>query len=129
MDKIDFINRIISLYPHAIKDYEAQFETYKKSLPINEKVDYNEVYEIYCKEHKDNYPPAPGKISEWAMRCIQKDYNPCAKWIHVKIFNPIYKAVVNTDCFPAGTSEEAILNTYKKRFGGEGWRIEEMRHA
>ena len=126
MDKHDFINKIISLYPHAIKDYDAQYETYKHALPKSEKVDYDKVFEIYCTEHKDSFPPPPGLISEWAMRCIKLDYNPTSKWLHVKVYNPFYKCVVNTDCFPAGTSEQAILNTYKKRFGGEGWYIAEV---
>lgn len=126
MDKIDFINSIISLYPHSIKAHEKQFDAYKKSLPADGKVDYEKVYEIYCTEYKDSFPPPPGLISEWARRCIKADYSAASKWINVKIYNPFYKTVVNTDSFPAGTSEEKMLNYYKKRFGGEGWRIEEV---
>lgn len=129
MDKFDFINRIIALYPHAIQDSKAQYETYKHSLSTSEKVDYDAVFDIYCKEYKNSFPPPPGQIQEWALRCIKPDYQPSSKWIHVKIYNPIDKAVVNTDCFPAGTSEEKILNFYKKRFGGEGWRIEGITNA
>lgn len=127
MDKFDFINRIIALYPHAIKDHEAQYDTYKRALPVSDKVDYEEVYNIFCTEHKDNFPPPPALIKEWASRCIKTDYQPENKWIHVKIFNPIYNCVTNTDCFPAGTSETAILNAYKKMFPNtDGWRIVEV---
>ena len=123
MDKIDFINRIISLYPHAIKDHETQFDTYNRALPTAQRVDYEQAYNLFCVEHKDSFPPAPGVLRELALKCLKQEAAQAQKWIHVKIYNPIYKAVVNTDCFPAGTSENTILNTYKKRFGGEGWRI------
>ena len=123
MDKYGFINRIIALYPHAIKDHDAQYDTYNRALPISDKVDYEEVYNIFCAEHKDSFPPPPALIKEWASRCVKENYQPTDKWIHVKIYNPFLKTVVNTDCFPAGTSEQAILNTYKKRFGDGDWRI------
>ena len=127
MDKIDFINRIISLYPHAIKDHETQFDTYNRALPTTQRADYEEAYNLFCVEYKDSFPPAPGILREFALRCVKQETATASKWIHVKIYNPILKAVINTDCFPAGTSEKAILNTYKKRFGGEGWRLIEAR--
>ena len=129
MDKFDFINRIISLYPHAIKDHDGQYDAYKKALPISEKINYDEVFEIYCREFKDSFPPPPGLICEWAQRCRKEEYKPVSKWVNVKIYNPIYKAEVNTDSFPAGTSEEKILSFYKKRFGGDGWQIIEVKNG
>lgn len=74
MDKFDFINRIIALYPHAIKDHEAQYDTYKRALAVSEKVDYDEVYNLFCKEHKENFPPSPGQINDWANRCRKVEY-------------------------------------------------------
>ena len=127
MDKFDFINRIISLYPHAITDKQAQYDTYSHSLPVSEKVDYDKVFELYCKEYKDSFPPPPGQICEWAKSCIKSDFKPAQKWLNVKVYNPILKAVTNTDCFPAATSEETMLNTYKKMFPKyEGWKIIEV---
>lgn len=126
MDKFDFITRIIKLYPHAVKDYDAQYDTYNRSLSADLKVDYDKVFDIYCTEYSDSFPPPPGLINEWATRCIKKDYNPVSKWVHVKIYNPILKGVTNTDCAPADWSEEKILKWYKKRFNCDGWRIEEI---
>lgn len=126
MDKFDFINRIISLYPHAITDREAQYDTYNRSLKNNNSVDYEEVFNLFCEEYKDSFPPPPGLINELASRCIKQEVKESSKWIQVRIYNPIYKCEQSTYCFPAGTSEQAILNTYKKMFGGEGWRILEV---
>lgn len=126
MDKIDFIRRIINLYPHAIKDFEAQFDTYNRALKTNESVDYEKLYDLFCAEYKDSFPPPPGLLNEWAKDCYKQGTKTSSKWIQVNIYNPIYKCEQSTDCFPAGTSEQAILNYYKKRFGGEGWRIVEV---
>lgn len=126
MDKHDFITRIISLYPHAVKDHNAQYEVYKHALPKSERVDYDQVFEIFCTEHKDSFPPPPGLVSEWARRCIKAE-SSFGKWVNVRVFNPIYKTVVNTDCFPAGTTEAQMLSFYKKRFPNtDGWRIVEV---
>lgn len=122
MDKFDFINRIISLYPHAIKDGKAQYDLYDRVL--SNKIDYEKLMDIFANEYRESFPPPGAVLKELAARCIKEDVVQADKWIHVKIFNPIYNRVINTDCFPAGTSEQAIINTYKKRFGGEGWRVE-----
>ena len=74
MDKIEFIRRIINLYPHAIKDFDAQFDTYNRALPTNGKVDYDEVFTLFCQEHKDSFPPPPALIKEWALRCRKVEY-------------------------------------------------------
>lgn len=126
MDKIDFINRVISLYPHAIKDHEAQFDTYNRALPTAQRVDYEQAYNLFCTSYKDSFPPAPGILRDFALSCLKAEEITGSKWLHVKVFNPIYNAVTDWDCFPAGTSENTILNTYKKRFGGEGWRLIEV---
>lgn len=126
MDKFDFINRIISLYPHAITDKETQYDAYNRALKSNNSVDYEKVFDLFCEEYKDSFPPPSGFINELASRCLKPEAQESSKWIQVRIYNPIYKCEQSTDCFPAGTSEQAILNTYKKMFGGEGWKIIEV---
>lgn len=128
MDKFDFINWLISLYPHAIKDSKAQYDLYDRVLN-KDKIDFNKLADIFSNEYADSFPPAGAVIKEMANRCLKEEAVQAAKWIHVKVYNPIYKAVINTDCFPAGTTEAQMLHYYKKRFGGEGWRIEELRYA
>lgn len=128
MDKFDFINWLISLYPHAIKDSKAQYDLYDRVLNKN-KIDFNKLADIFSNEYADSFPPAGAVIKEMASRCLKEEAVQASKWVHVKIYNPHLKAVINTDCFPAGTSESAILNTYKKRFGGEGWQIMELNYA
>lgn len=122
MDKFDFINQIIALYPHAITDKKAQYDTYSRALSKN-KIDFEKLMDLYAEEYKDSFPPAPGVLKEMAARCLKEEIIKAEKWIQVRIYNPIYKCEQATDCFPAGTSEDAILNTYKKMFGGEGWKI------
>ena len=126
MDKVDFINRIISLYPHAIVDKQAQFDTYNRALSKN-KIDFDKLMDIFAQEYKDSFPPPAAILNEMSLKCcMEEEISQAQKWIHVKVFNPIYNAVTDLDCFPAGTSEKVILNTYKKRFGGEGWRLIEV---
>ena len=125
MDKFDFINRIIALYPHAIKDSKAQYDLYDRVLSKN-KIDFEKLMDIFANEYAEGFPPAGAVLKEMASRCVKEEVIQADKWLHVKVYNPFYKRVVNTDCFPAGTSEEKILAYYKKRFGGEGWRIEEV---
>lgn len=126
MDKIDFINRIIALYPHSIVDKQAQFDTYNRALSKN-KVDFDRLMDLYAEEYKDSFPPPAAILKEMSDRCLKEEIKTAQKYIHVKVFNPIYNAVTNTDCFPAGTSEQAMLNAYKKMFPNtEGWRIVEV---
>lgn len=125
MDKFDFINRIISLYPHAIKDGKAQYDLYDRVLSKS-KIDYEKLMDIFANEYSDSFPPPGAVLKEMATRCIKQDVVQSAKLLHVRVYNPFLKRVINTDCFPAGTTEEQMLATYKKRFGGEGWRIEEV---
>ena len=127
MDRHDFINRIIALYPHTIKDWEAQYDTYKRALKKSLNVDYDKLMDLFSEEYKDSFPPAPGLIAEMALRCLRQEGIEPQKWLHVKVFNPLYNTVTNTDCFPAGTTEEQMLNAYKKMFPNtQGWRIVEV---
>lgn len=127
MDKVDFINRIIALYPHAIVDKKAQFDTYNRAfIKIKENVDYDLLLDTFAEEYKDSFPPAPGVLKEMASKCLKEEVIQADKWIQVRIYNPILKCEISTDCFPSGTSEQAILNTYKKMFGGDGWKLLEV---
>lgn len=127
MDRADFITRIIALYPHAIKDFNAQFDTYQRALKANWNVDYEQLMDLFSEEYKDNFPPAPGLLAEMAKRCAKQETKETQKWLHVKVFNPLYNCVTNNDCFPAGTSEEQMIKTYKKMFPNtDGWKILEV---
>lgn len=126
MDKFDFINRIIALYPHSITDKQAQYDTYNRALSKN-KIDFEKLMDLFAEEYKDSFPPPAAILKEMSERCVKEEIKTAQKWIHVKVFNPIYNAVTNTDCFPSGTSEEKILATYKKMFQNtDGWRIVEV---
>lgn len=127
MDRADFISRIISLYPHTIKDQNAQFDTYRRALKKTLDVDYEQLMDLFSQEYKEGFPPAPGLLTEMAQHCIKQEAKEESKWLHVKVFNPLYNAVTNTDCFPAGTTEQQMIATYKKMFPNtEGWKIVEV---
>lgn len=127
MDRADFISRIISLYPHAIKDHNAQFDTYKRALKKSLDIDYEALMDLFSQEYREGFPPAPGVLTEMANRCIKQESKEASKWLHVKVFNPLYNCITNNDCFPAGTTQEQMLNTYKKRFpNSTGWKIIEV---
>ena len=125
MDKVDFINRIIALYPHSIVDKQAQFDTYNRALSKN-RIDFEKLMDVFSEEYKDSFPPAPGVLKEMALKCLKEEVIQTKKWVQVRVYNPILKCEQSTDCFPSGTSEQAILNTYKKMFGGEGWKLLEV---
>ena len=125
MDKFDFINRIIALYPHAITDKTAQYDTYSRVL--TNKVDYEKLLDIFAGEYKDNFPPPAAILKEMSKRCLKQEDVQAQKWLNVKVYNPIYKCVTNSDCFPAGTTTEQMINAYKKLFPNtDGWKIVEV---
>ena len=82
--------------------------------------------DLFANEYTDSFPPAPGVLKEMSTRCMKEEVVETDKWIQVRDYNPILKCEMSTDAFPKGTSEQAILNTYKKMFGGEGWRLIEV---
>ena len=124
MDRHDFISKIIAMYPHIIKDdgVDAYYDLYKRSF-YGKNVNFEKLFDLFATEYKDKYPPSGAYLSELANKCLNEERTDANKWIQVRIYNPIYKCEQSTDCFPAGTSEQAILNTYKKMFGGDGWKI------
>lgn len=127
MNLSEFITKLFNRYKSTAPDIDDKKEEITSILISKcEKIDFQKLLDLIAKESESDFLPAGGKISEWARRCYKTEYKKSGKWLHVKVFNPIYNAVVNTDVFPAGTSERAILNTYKKRFGGDGWRIVEV---
>lgn len=131
MDKFDFINWLISLYPHAIKDSKAQYDLYDRVLNKN-KIDFDKLADIFSNEYSDSFPPPGAVLKEFASRCIKEDVIQADKWIHVKMktppdFGKKYGNGGNIDVFPSGWSDEKIVNYYQKRFDGEGWKILEVR--
>lgn len=127
MDRHDFISRIITMYPHIIKDdgVSSYYDLYKRAFGGKD-IDFEKLFDIFATEYKEKYPPTGAYLSELSLRCLKEKIETSQKWLHVKVFNPIYNAITDWNCFPAGTTEQTILNTYKHRFGGEGWRLIEV---
>ena len=127
-DRHDFISRIISMYPHMIKDegIDAYYDLYKRNL-YGKDIDYEKLFELFATEYKDKYPPTGSYIGELASRCLKQEVVQAQKWLNVKVYNPVYKCVTNSDCFPAGTTTEQMINAYKKLFPNtDGWKIVEV---
>ena len=110
MDKFDFINRIIALYPHAITDKTAQYDTYSRVL--SNKVDYEQLMDIYANEYKDGFPPPAAILKEMAARCIKQEVITTPKWLNVKIRTES-GTESKWDCFPSGTKIETMIKTYE----------------
>lgn len=122
----DFIDKIFRRYV-CNTDIDEKREEYASGLfHLSGKVDFDKLLDFVSKNNKKDFVPQVSELLEWSKSCYKQEYKKGSSgWIHVKIYNPIYKTVVNTGCFPAGTSEQTILNTYKKMFPNvEGWRIE-----
>ena len=129
MDKFDFINRIIALYPHAITDKQAQYDTYNRALS-KDKIDFEKLMDLFAEEYKDNFPPPAGILKEMAQRCLKQEVVSTTQNKQLKMKPPAdfvkkYGNNGNCDCCPSGWSEIQILNYYKNRFGGE-WQIIEV---
>lgn len=122
----DFLNRLTDYYSASFKnDIDKElWKDYTLEAIYNTQVDYDKLLKLLIKRsYNGNFIPDVEQINEAAKEC----YKPMqtAKWLHVKVFNPLYNTVTNTDCFPAGTTEEQMLNAYKKIFPNtEGWRSE-----
>ena len=127
MDKFDFINRIIALYPHAITDKTAQYDTYSRVL--TNKVNYEKLLDIFANEYKDSFPPPAAILKEMSERCLKQEIVKAQKWKHIQVIPPAGVKMTNNgrDCFPAGTTERQMINAYKKLFpDSDGWRIVEV---
>lgn len=125
MDKYSFINRIISLYPHAIKDTEGQYDTYNRALPVSEKIDYEQVYNLFCSEHKDSFPPPPALIKEWASRCRKVDYSG-KKIINFTFRNTETGVILNNCACDEPITVEQGLKWIKARTHSDSWEVLEV---
>lgn len=124
----DFIDKIFKRYV-CNADIDEKKEEYGDALiHLAGKIDFQKLLEVVSKNNKKDFIPSVSEVLEWSKSCYKTEFKKSANgWIHVKVFNPIYNCVTNTDCFPAGTSESAILNSYKKMFPNtDGWRIVEV---
>lgn len=125
-----FLNRLTSYYSASFKnDYDKEvWKDCTLDEIYNPNVDYDKLFKLLVKSaFNGNFIPDVSQIKEASNSCVKVNVEPMKKWINVRVFNPIYNAVVNTDCFPAGTTEAQMLAFYKKRFPNtDGWRIVEV---
>lgn len=125
----EFIDKLFNRYKCTSPDLNDKKDEYTSVLMTRSgKVNFQKLLDLIAREHSGDFIPNASKILEWATRCykveFKKEYRP---WLHVKVYNPIYKTVTNTDCFPAGTTQEQMIATYKKMFPNtEGWKIVEV---
>lgn len=123
MDRYEFIRKIIALYPYASSDSTVLFEKYKRAL-TDSRIDYEKLFDIYSNEYAEKPAPSGAWLKAQSKRCLKGTES--GSWQFVKVYDPRYKAIVNTDCFPKGTSAEIMLKTYEKRFNCSGWQIVEV---
>ena len=131
MDKISgvnhFLNRLTEYYSASFANGNDK-ELWKNitlEAIYNPNIDYDKLFKLIIKNaYNGNFVPDVSQINEAAKECHKITNGK--KWLHVKVLNPLYNCVTNNDCFPAGTTQEQMLKTYKSRFGGEGWKIIEV---
>lgn len=124
----DFLNRLTEYYSASFKNESDKelWKDYTLEEIYNPNVDYNKLLKVLIKRaYNGNFVPDVKQINEAATECYKPKKG--SKWLHIKVFNPLYGSVTNTDCFPSGTTEEQIIKAYKKLFPNtEGWRIVEV---
>lgn len=124
----EFIDKVFNRYVCASDVTEKKEEYASNLLDLCGKIDFYKLLDVISKNNAKDFVPQVKEVREWAKSCYKKEFKKgVGGWIHVKIYNPILKAVINTDCFPTGTSEQTILNTYKTDHGSDGWQIIEVR--
>jgi len=132
MEKIttvnQFLNRLTAYYSSSFKnDYEKEiWKDCTLEEIYNPNIDYDKLFKILVKTaYNGNFIPDTKQINEASKGCYKSGESQ--KWINVKVYNPIYKCITNTDVFPAGTSEEKMIKTYEKMFPNtSGWQIVEV---
>ena len=125
----EFIDKIFNRYKCTSPDLNDKKEEYTSVLISRSgKIDFQRLLDLVAREHSGDFIPNASKILEWSKRCYKTEFKKEFKpWINVKVFNPIYNCESNHDCFPAGTTEQQMLNYYKQRFPlTEGWKILEV---
>lgn len=98
MDKLDFIDKIISLYPHAIRDRETQYDAYKRALSATN-IDFERLYDVYCRTYSDAFPPPPAWLHEQSLKCrkAQELGHQEMKTITAVDLNGVYEFVCEAD--------------------------------
>lgn len=125
----EFIDKIFNRYKCTAPDIDDKKDEYTSVLVARaNRVNFQKLLDLIAKEHTGDFIPNASKILEWSGRCykaeFKKEYKP---WVNVKVLNPVYDCVTNIDCFPSGTTEQQMINAYKKLFPGtEGWKIMEV---
>ena len=124
MLKTEFIKKLLSRFNfYAQNDPEGTlYDTYTRVL--TSKVDYDKLWDKFCKEYDKQTPPTGVFIRQMAQSCL-KQYAPSGDWISVKVFHPLYNCVLN-DGFPAGTTYEQAIKAYENKFKCTGFKIIEM---
>lgn len=128
MNKIEFIRNIINRFAYYIQGEQSQQVMYDiYSRVLTKKIDYEKLWNLFCNEYASKTPPTGVELKNLARQCyLQDNSNSNAKWLQVKIFNPITKSVISKDCFPKGTTKEQILKTYEKMFNRNDFEIVEI---
>ncbi|MBE7084244.1 MAG: hypothetical protein E7373_06575 [Clostridiales bacterium] len=123
----DFIDKIFRRYV-CNTDIDEKREEYASGLfHLSGKVDFDLLLDYVSKSNKKDFVPQVSELLEWSKSCYKQEYKKGPSgWVHVRVYDPRYKTVRSTDCFPATDTEEQILAWYKKRFKCDGWRIEEI---
>ena len=125
----EFIDKLFNRYKCTAPDIADKKDEYTSVLITkSEKVNFQKLLDLIAREHESDFIPNASKILEWSCRCYKTAFKKTEnQWQHVKVYNPIYNTVINTDCFPAGITAEQIINTYKKMFPNtDGWQIAEV---
>ena len=129
MDVNEFIDKLFTLYPNSWTG-DNMFLKKKQYLAAldNGKIEFEKLFDRIAKYNNSSFMPEPAWLREQSIYCYKEEYkNTKSEWLSVRVYDPILKTIRNTDCFKKGTSEKGILNFYKKKFGGYGWKIIEVR--
>jgi hypothetical protein len=124
----EFISRLFNRYKSTAPDIEDKKEEITGILIAqSEKIDFQKLLDLIAKSNETDFLPAGSKILQWSKCCYKQEYKKGPSgWVHVRVYDPRYKTVISTYCFPATDTQEQILSWYKKRFNCDGWRIEEI---
>lgn len=123
-----FLNRLTEYYNASFSNGNDKelWKSVTLEAIYNPNIDYDKLFKVLIKESfNGNFIPDVKQIIEASKSCYKDTQQK--QWLHVKVFNPLYNCITNSDCFPAGTTQEQMLKTYQKMFPNvEGWKIIEV---
>lgn len=126
MNLYDFLDELFILFPNSYsKENRNSKERQYMSVLDNPKIDFKKLLKRMTQTYMGDFMPPPAWFLEESVTCY-KNGDECQYLEVTRLYDPRpdYQCERKaSDYFPKGTSDEAIIRTYEKKFNCTGWKI------